>query len=73
MGEGTAPKAPLVVEVDTENTQKDIEKLDIQIPILTPRIYREYKNISQLNTADFKREKLEIKEFSEKEKKETVF
>jgi len=73
MGEGTEPKAPLVVEVDKENTKKDIEKLDIQIPILTPRIYREYKNISELNTANFKHKKLKIKEFSEKEKKEIVF
>jgi len=47
MGEGTEPKAPLVVEIDKENVKKDIEKLDIQIPILTPRIYREYKNISR--------------------------
>src|SRR3989339_785898 len=28
MGEGTAPKAPLVIEVDKENVHKDIEKLD---------------------------------------------
>jgi len=73
MGEGTEPKAPLVVEVDKENVKKDIEKLDIQIPILTPRIYREYKNISELNIASFKHKKLKIKEFSEKEKKEIVF
>jgi type III restriction enzyme len=73
MGEGTEPKAPLVVEVDKENVKKDIDKLDIQIPVLTPRIYREYKNISELNTANFKHKKLKIKEFSEKEKKEIVF
>jgi type III restriction enzyme len=73
MGEGTEPKAPLVVEVDKENTKKDIDKLDIQIPVLSSRIYREYKNISELNTAIFKHKKLKIKEFSEKEKKEIVF
>ena len=73
MGEGTKPKAPLVVEVDKENVKKDIEKLDIQIPVLTPRIYREYKNISELNTASFKHKRLKIKEFSESEKKEIVF
>ena len=73
MGEGTEPKAPLVVEVDKENVKKDIDKLDIQIPVLTPRIYREYKNISELNTASFKHKKLKIKEFSEKEKKGIVF
>ena len=73
MGEGTEPKAPLVIEIDKENVKKDIDKLDIQIPVLTPRIYREYKNISELNTANFKYKKLEIKEFSEKEKKEIIF
>jgi len=73
MGEGTGLKAPLVVEVDKENVKKDIDKLDIQIPVLTPRIYREYKNISEINTANFKHKKLKIKEFSEKEKKEIVF
>ena len=73
MGEGTKPNAPLVIEVDMENAKKDIEKLDIQIPILTPRIYREYKNISELDAANFKHKKLEVREFSEKEKKEIVF
>ena len=43
MGEGTEPKSPIVVEVDNENKQKDIQGLDIQIPVLSPRIYREYK------------------------------
>ena len=49
MGEGTKPKTPLMVEVDQENVNKDIETLDIKIPILTPRIYREYKSLSDLN------------------------
>lgn len=73
MGEGTEPKAPLVVEVDNENAKKDIEKLDIQIPVLSPRIYREYKNISELDVGEFPHKKIGIKEFSEKEKKEIVF
>lgn len=73
MGEGTEPKAPLVVEVDNENTKKDIEKLDIEIPILSPRIYREYKNISDLNVGAFTHAKIKVKEFSEEEKKQIVF
>lgn len=36
MGEGTKPKAPLVIEIDNENTRKDIDALDIEIPVLTP-------------------------------------
>ena len=73
MGEGTTPKTPMLIEVDRENTKKDIEKLDIEIPVLSPRIYREYKNLSDLNPGGFSHEKIELKQFSEKEKKEIVF
>src|SRR3989344_7160697 len=73
MGEGSGPKSPLVVEVDRENMKKDIEKLDIEIPVLTPRIYREYKNLSELNVAKFGHKKIPLKEFSEEEKREIVF
>lgn len=73
MGEGTKPKTPLVVEVDRENVKKDIEKLDIQIPVLTPRIYREYKNFSNLDVASFGHQKIVVQEFSEEQKREIVF
>ena len=73
MGEGTKPKTPLVVEVDRENVKKDIEKLDIQIPVLTPRIYREYKNLSNLDVANFGHQKIVVQEFSEEQKREIVF
>jgi len=51
MGEGTQAITPLVVEVDKENVKKDIEALDIEIPVLTPRVYREYKNLSDLDVS----------------------
>ncbi len=73
MGQGTKPAAPIVVEVDSGNIHKDIKKLDIQIPVLTPRIYREYKNLSELNLAGFGSEKFPVKEFSEEEKREIIF
>jgi len=73
MGEGTRPKAPLVIEVDNENVSKDIEKLDIHIPVLSPRIFREYKNISNLDVTSFGNKTLPVKEFSEEEKREIVF
>jgi type III restriction enzyme len=73
MGEGSSPKAPLVVEVDRENIKKDIEKLDIEIPVLTPRIYREYKNLSELDVSTFSHKKLPVKQFTEEEKREIVF
>jgi len=73
MGEGTKPTAPIVVEVDHENIRKDIQKLDIQIPVLTPRIYREYKNLSELNVAGFGNQKFPVREFSDEEKREIIF
>ncbi|KJJ85544.1 type III restriction protein res subunit [Candidatus Omnitrophus magneticus] len=73
MGEGSTPKAPLVVEVDKENVKKDIDKLDIQIPVLTARIYREYKNLSDLDVSNFGHAKVKVQQFSEEEKREIVF
>jgi type III restriction enzyme len=73
MGDGTDPKAPIVVEVDRENLKKDIEKLDIEIPVLTPRVYREYKNLSGLKPSDFEHKKIPVRAFTDEEKREIVF
>lgn len=73
MGKGTKPIAPLIVEVDNESTTKDLDKLDIELPILTPRIYREYKNLASLNPAAFGHAKVEYRNFSEEEQREIVF
>lgn len=73
MGEGTAPKAPLVIEVDRENSKKDIDRLDIQIPVLTPRIVREYKNFSDLDITGFGNKKFPVISFSEEQQREIVF
>src|SRR3989338_170158 len=73
MGEGTAPKAPIVIEIDNENTKKDIVALDIEIPVLSPRIYREYKNLSNLKIKQFRHKKIGLKQFSKEEQKEIIF
>ncbi len=73
MGEGTGPKAPIVVEVDNENTGKDIEALDIEIPVLTPRVYREYKNLADLDTGGMAFQAVDYRQFSEEEQREIVF
>lgn len=73
MGAGTNPKAPMVVEVDHENEKKDIEKLDIEIPVMTPRVYREYKNLADLDIGTFGHKKVEYRPFSEEEQREIVF
>lgn len=73
MGAGAKPKMPMVVEVDQEDKSKDLEKLDIEIPVLTPRIQREYKNLSGLDISKFTNKPVELKEFTEEEKRQIVF
>jgi type III restriction enzyme len=73
MGEGTGPKTPLVVEVDNENEKKDIAALDIEIPVLTPRTYREYKNLSDLDVSKLGHQRVLYLQFSEAEQREIVF
>jgi type III restriction enzyme len=73
MGEGTSPKAPLVIEVDKENTNKDIEALDIEIPILTPRIYRKYKNLADLDSGAMRFQPVAYQQFTVEEQREIVF
>ncbi len=73
MGEGTQPKTPLVVEIDKENDKKDIEALDIEIPVLTPRVYREYKNLAALDVGALGNQRVAYRQFSEEEQREIVF
>jgi len=73
MGSGTEPKTPLVVEVDNENEKKDIAALDIEIPVLTPRVYREYKNLNDLDVAALGHQRVAYLTFSEAEQREIVF
>mgnify|MGYP000933582170 FL=1 len=73
MGGNSPPKSPLVIEVDNDNPQKDIQALDIKIPILTPRIFREYEKLDELDVYSFKNKKLTIETFTEEEKREIIF
>ena len=73
MGAGTEPKTPIVVEVDNENVNKDIDELDIDIPILTRRVYREYKNLADLDITRLDFIPVTYQEFSEEEQREIVF
>ncbi len=73
MGEGTGPKTPLVVEIDTENEKKDIDTLDIEIPVLTPRIYREYKNLGLLDVSALGHQHVAYMQFSAEQQREIVF
>lgn len=73
MGDGNGANAPLVVEIDRENTRKNIEALDIEIPVMTPRVYREYKNLADLSVGAPCLVKVPYREFTEEEQREIVF
>lgn len=73
MGSDSSANAPIIIEIDYENVKKDIEKLDIEIPILTNRIFREYKNLSLLDPSELNHAKIPYKLFSEEEQREIVF
>ncbi len=74
MGGGARDKQDsLIVEVDQENKQKDIDKLDIALPKLSRRYNREYKQLDDLDPAKLGNVKLPIKAFTPEETREIVF
>lgn len=73
MGKGTKGKSPVIIEVDKENKNKDLDKLDIPIPQMSPRIYREFKNLELIDVSKFTNEKAPLKKFSSDELKEIIF
>lgn len=73
MGEGTKPKTPIVIEIDKDDSNKDLDALDIEIPVLTPRIYREYKNLADLDITALGHTPVVYQQFSEEEQREIVF
>ena len=73
MGPGTQPKTPLMVEVDSENEKKDIDALDIELPVLTPRVYSEYKNLADLDVGALPYQRVAYLQFSAEQQREIVF
>jgi len=73
MDSTTKAITPTVIEIDYDNSKKDIKRLDIELPILTPRIQREYKNLRDLDPAGFGNKKLKVKQFDEQQQREIVF
>jgi type III restriction enzyme len=73
MGEGRGREESLVVEVDTRNPDKDIEALDIELPRLTRRFNREFRNLDDLDPAAFGNTPLPLKPFTPDETRDIVF
>lgn len=73
MGEGTAAKTPLVIEVDEGKDEEELEKLEIEIPVLSPRVYREYKNLASLDVRNLPHRPVAYQHFSEADQREIIF
>lgn len=63
----------IVVEVETESTEKNIDQLDISVPRLTRRFNREFKDLTELEPEHFGNAKLPIKAFTAEETREIIF
>ena len=73
MNKDSGPIAPKVVEIDQDNKKKDLDKLDIEIPILTPRFKKEYKRLEELDLDKLEFEPIEYKSYSDEQLREIVF
>ena len=73
MGQGTSRHESLIVEVDSQNPDKDIDQLDIALPRLTRRFNRDFKNLDQVDPATFGNQLLPLKPFTPEETREIVF
>lgn len=73
MGGGATRHESLIVEVDSENSDKNLDTLDIALPRLTRRFQREFKNLDALDPATFHNQVLPLKPFTPEETREIVF
>jgi type III restriction enzyme len=73
MGPGTGHKDSIVIEVETQNDNKKLDELDIELPRLARRYNREYKDLEAIDPATFDHAKLALKPFTLEETREIVF
>lgn len=73
MGAGTTRQDSLIVEVDTENPDKNLDALDIPLPKLTRRFHRDFKDLDALDPAALGNKRLPLKPFTPEETREIVF
>ncbi|MCB1130287.1 MAG: DEAD/DEAH box helicase family protein [Verrucomicrobiae bacterium] len=73
MGGGSTRKDSLIVEIDTDNSEKDLEALDIPLPKLSRRFDREFKDLADLDITKFAHKPLPLKSFTEEETREILF
>lgn len=73
MGGGGGREDSLVVEVEAQNPAKNLDTLDIELPKLTRRFNREYKDLDALDPAKLGNARLPLRSFTPEETREIVF
>ena len=73
MGAGAKREDSLVVEVDTQDKEKNLDELDIPLPRLTRRYQRDFKNLDELDPSKFGNQLLPLKSFTEEQAREIIF
>lgn len=73
MGGGTTRQDSLIVEVDTENPDKNLDDLDIPLPKLTRRFQCDFKDLDALDPAALGNKPLPLKPFTPEQTREIVF
>ena len=73
MGINTMGNIPRIVTIDRQNEQKDIEELDIVLPLLSRRFSNELNKVYELRAADIKVDPAEYKIFGQVESREIIF
>ncbi len=73
MGETGKSRNPIIVEIDEDNEKKDLDSLDIPLPVLSPRIHRDYKNLEDIQVEAMSIMPVALKQFNQNELKEIVF
>ncbi len=73
MGAGTSRKDSLIVEIDTDNTDKNLPSLEIPIPRLSRRFQRDFKDLNELDPSALGNKRLPLKPFTPEETREIIF
>ena len=73
MGPGGGGNTLLAIEVDRDATSKDLNALDIPLPILSPRVVRQPNALSALDPSSIPFQPLTYQTFSDDQLREIVF
>jgi type III restriction enzyme len=73
MGERAPAFGPMVVEVDRDNPNKNIDDLDVELPVMKARFEREYKNVGQIDPLTMPCRTFTLHAFTEDEQRDIAF